>query len=129
MADAGPPLKQARLDTQGPMGTTGHKQKLQRLLAEGRFVHPLDDEQPSFADLAHALARLGVWGLKGTIASRRFEWLCQYYDDRFRISAKKPKNHGHGRHLGESAIIFQNASRPRESNPGPRDNLDLAPLV
>ena len=42
-------LKQARRESQS--------QKLQRLLDEGRLIHPLDGEQPSFADLAHALAR------------------------------------------------------------------------
>eukprot|EP00439_Symbiodinium_sp_Y106_P071651 s299_g12.t3 len=39
------------------IGTAGYEQKLQRLISEGRFIHPLDGDRPSFADLAHALAR------------------------------------------------------------------------
>ncbi|CAE7865323.1 unnamed protein product [Symbiodinium sp. KB8] len=46
----------ARLSAREAIGT-GYEQKLQRLIAEGRFIHPLDGDRPSFADLAHALAR------------------------------------------------------------------------
>ncbi|CAE7288819.1 unnamed protein product [Symbiodinium sp. CCMP2592] len=46
----------ARLSAREAIGTAGYEQKLQRLITEGRFIHPLDGDRPSFADLAHALA-------------------------------------------------------------------------
>ena len=62
-------MKQARLSAQEAIGTAGYEQKLQRLISEGRFIHPLDGDRPSFADLAHALARSGWLGFHDSIVS------------------------------------------------------------
>ena len=67
-------MKQARLSAREAIGT-GYEQKLQRLIAEGRFIHPLDGDRPSFADLAHALARWGWLGRAPLIKSEVSELL------------------------------------------------------